>query len=274
MWRTGLLITLVAAALAGCGSSGDSGSTTGAGTAPAASAPGTADLDGRAFVAIAMEGREAVPGAPVAVSFRDGQIAAETGCNGLGGEWRVEDGRLRTGGLMGTMMACEDPLMEQERWMRDWLEAGPQVALSGDRLTLIGDDGVTIVLREQKLTTGPRKIAGTTWRLVAVGTTDGSHYGLTSKPSATPTLRIGEDGTVELFGGCNRGGGKAVVRDDGFVEFRHLTMTELACTPQKLMRREQKIRAVLSGRTAAAFTGEHELVLTRGGVTLQFQAAG
>jgi len=66
----------------------------------------------------------------------DGDVAAQTGCNGVRGRASVEGSVLVTGPLMSTRMACEPPLMEQERWVTQMLESRPRLELSGPYLYL------------------------------------------------------------------------------------------------------------------------------------------
>lgn len=264
MRRTGILLTLlaVAGALAACGS--------GEGNDESASAPAAADLAGRSFVSTAVRGHELVPGSQVSLSFKPRALSAQAGCNTLAGGWSIADGRLRTGELAATQIGCEPALAEQDEWLGSLLADGPRIALDGSMLTLEGD-GATIELREGKAAGSPPPIAGTTWRLTAIGARDGT---VSSVPAGTtaPTLRIAPDGRVELFAGCNEGGGTAEVRDDGFVVFGPLALTRMSCD-QATMRIEATVTAILDGRVAAGFSGEGDLSLARDGQHLVFTAS-
>lgn len=69
------------------------------------------------------------------MSFTAERISANVGCNGMGGTWRLDGNRLMGGPYMSTKMFC-DGVMEQERAVGDLLAANPNVAISGDRMTL------------------------------------------------------------------------------------------------------------------------------------------
>ena len=71
----------------------------------------------------------------------DGRVAAQTGCNGLSGPASVEDSTLVAGPLVSTRMACEPPLMEQERWVGEMLGSRPRLELSGPYLALHWGEG-------------------------------------------------------------------------------------------------------------------------------------
>lgn len=273
MWRALVPTLLVATALAGagCGSSGETTTST-AGAQPGPAAPAAAELDGRRFVATALHGEEPVAGAPVGVAFEQGRVVVETGCNGLSGRFAVQDGRLRALDLLQTQMGCEPPLMRQEAWLRTFVEAGPRIALDGRRLTL-SDDAVTIELSEAARAAGPPPIAGTRWTLttIANGGADGTASSLPAGVRA-PTLTIGRDGAVELFAGCNHGGGTAEIREDGFVDFGPLRLTRMACEPEA-MQVEAAVTAILDGSVAAGFEGSN-LSLAKNGRHLVFTPGG
>ena len=60
---------------------------------------------------------------PIVLSFdQRGRLSVASGCNGLGTSWTVKDNTLSTGDMMGTMMACDAPLMEQERFISQLLQ--------------------------------------------------------------------------------------------------------------------------------------------------------
>ena len=82
----------------------------------------------------------AIDGAPpvsetASLSFQSQRLNANVGCNGMGGPWRVEGGRLIAGPLISTKMFCEGR-MEQENAVSAMLSGGPRLALAGDRMTL------------------------------------------------------------------------------------------------------------------------------------------
>lgn len=287
MRRLGLatLLLVVAALAAGCGDADES--PTGTAGAPAATAPGStepggteltpsaSDLEGRSFDAITLGGRRPIAGSGVGVAFEDGRVAVTTGCNGLSGSYEITgDGRLRSPDLVQTQMACDPPLMRQEAALQRLVQSQPRVALAGESLTLTAGDGTELVLAESARAPGPRPIAGTTWTLetIAGRGPDGSASNVPAGVRA-PTLLIRDDGAVALFAGCNGGGGRAVVRDDGFVGFGPIALTRMACD-RAAMAVEAAVTKVLSGRVAAGFSGEGDLVLSKGGRSLTFTPGG
>jgi len=68
--------------------------------------------------------------------FEDDRIGATVGCNGMGGPWRVERGRLIAGPLAQTQMYCEGAIWSQEKAIGALLAGAPEVEVKTDRLVL------------------------------------------------------------------------------------------------------------------------------------------
>lgn len=78
--------------------------------------------------------------APVAeqtsLSFERDRLGANVGCNGMGGDWRLEGDRLIATQLMQTQMYCDGPVWGQERAVSQLISSRPLVRRTGDRLSL------------------------------------------------------------------------------------------------------------------------------------------
>jgi heat shock protein HslJ len=70
------------------------------------------------------------------IKFEDDRIGATVGCNGMGGPWRVESGRLIAGPLAQTQMFCEGPVGDQEKAIGALLAGAPALSVKTDRLVL------------------------------------------------------------------------------------------------------------------------------------------
>lgn len=70
------------------------------------------------------------------LTFERGKLGANAGCNGMGGDWRIEGSRLIAGPLVQTEMYCEGPVWGQERALGALLTAAPQISVEGDRMSL------------------------------------------------------------------------------------------------------------------------------------------
>jgi heat shock protein HslJ len=132
--RSGLLVLTLAGAgvaLGGCAGSG-------------------ANLDGRTYTSTEVRGHDLVEGSQVTLTFEDGRLSAQAGCNTMSGEATWDDGTLEVAGPMAsTMMACEQPLMDQDQWLSSFLASSPSLEADGRTLTL-GDDSTRMTLAEQE----------------------------------------------------------------------------------------------------------------------------
>ena len=123
------LTSIVLAALGACAAAPEGGGSPKAGTADAAA------FAGRSWVGTSAPGVD--PGqAPRLELLRDGRVAGYTGCNVLGGQWRVEDGALRFSNLAATKRACIGPQAEVERRFLAAVNEKSRVSLEGGRLVV------------------------------------------------------------------------------------------------------------------------------------------
>ena len=94
-----------------------------------------------------IEGHGVVPGSRARLKLEGLRISGYTGCNALGGNYRVERGYLTTGGVITTRRACPSALMRQEKALLALLDQRLAVRQSHrGRLLLTGRDGKTLVL--------------------------------------------------------------------------------------------------------------------------------
>jgi heat shock protein HslJ len=101
----------------------------------AAQAAGPGQLAGSDWRFVTIDGEAPVSG-EARLSFESKDIGANVGCNAIGGDWRIEDGRLIAGPLAQTRKYCRGPLGDQEQAIGALLVAAPEIALDGVRLEL------------------------------------------------------------------------------------------------------------------------------------------
>jgi heat shock protein HslJ len=106
--------------------------------------PELSDLADSTWVAdgIVDEDRELVPGSRISMDFTEDSVSANAGCNTLSGPASVDDGELVVAELAATLMACEDPLAEQDTWLSSFLTSRPTIERQDDDLWLAHDDTV------------------------------------------------------------------------------------------------------------------------------------
>jgi heat shock protein HslJ len=264
--------------LAACGddddvTSDDATTTTAAGDgAPEpAPAPLSAEaLEGRTFVSQEVTGRELADGGEtIRLTFDEGRLGASAGCNQMSAGYELDGTRLSwTGEPMSTMMGCSEQLMAQDTWLAELLVGGVDASLDGAELVLIAAE-VTIALLDEQEAVPDQPLTGTTWTLDTL--IDGETASSVPAGVGAPTLEIGDDGTVQVFTGCNRGNGTAEVGDEGTtVSFGPLATTRMAC-PEGGSDVEAQVLAVLEGEVEVDLDGD-QLTLTKGDRALGFRA--
>lgn len=69
------------------------------------------------------------------LEFAPNRVSAWVGCNGMGSDLKIKDGRLIVEGIVATMMYC-DGLMDQEHAVSELLTADPTYRIENGRLFL------------------------------------------------------------------------------------------------------------------------------------------
>lgn len=118
--------------------------------APAATPPaptGGQLLVGAEWTVTDIAGTPRLPNSKVTIRFADGRVAGAASCNRFMGGYEVAaDGvTIRMSQMASTMMACPDPLMNQEQRFLDTLGAVTRYGIGPDgALVLSTPDGRTI----------------------------------------------------------------------------------------------------------------------------------
>lgn len=132
MRSTLALIAVSASLLAGCA------------TAPSSSA----GLSGTSWTILRVDGAAPVMPEKASLTFEDERLSANVGCNGIGGEYRVDGARLIAGPLMATRMFCEGPVWQQEEAVNALLSAAPEMERRGRTMRLVsGGHALDLELR-------------------------------------------------------------------------------------------------------------------------------
>ncbi len=90
----------------------------------------------------------AVPDTDAGLTFNeDGTVTGNSGCNGLGGDYTLEDDQITFGQIVSTLMACDDPRMAQEDAVHRVLTETATYKIDGNTLTLTNNDVVLVLIR-------------------------------------------------------------------------------------------------------------------------------
>ena len=105
------------------------------------------DPTGRAWTLTELEGSPPVEGATVDMTIGDDGVSGSAGCNSYTGAASVDvDAGTMTLGpeIASTMMACEQPIMDQEQKFLDSLVRVVGYDMAKDELILLDDQGIAV----------------------------------------------------------------------------------------------------------------------------------
>jgi heat shock protein HslJ len=236
--------------LAGCG--GDSGSASGR------------DLAGRTFVSTSAT-PALVAGTRLRVSFTDGHLSAQAGCNTMGGKVVFDGDTLVLTEVGQTEMGCEPRLMQQDERVAAFLTSKPTWSLDGDTLVL-GKASTRVTLVDRKVAEPDRPLRGTTW--VVEDTGDGDTVSHTGGPVATLQF---DATTLRGSSGCNTVTAGIAVRDST------IAVTSPVWTDRRCLQAapyEDAMRAVLQGNVTFAIDGDALRLTGSGGTSIGLRAGG
>lgn len=233
-------------------------------SAAGAPSPSGGALDGRTFISTGIQGADLVPDTQVRLTFADGNLNAQAGCNIMGGTYTIEGDRLRTTQLSMTEMGCDEPRQAQDEWLTAFL-GNVTFALDGDTLVLTSDT-VRLTLMDKEVVTPDQALEGTRWLLDGIVSGDA----VSSVPvGVTASIAIA-DRRVDVEAGCNMGGGSVDVTADTLT-FGPIATTKMACEagPASV---ESAILGVLNGTVDYAIDAD-VLTLDAGSAGLILRAA-
>jgi heat shock protein HslJ len=78
------------------------------------------------------------PDAPITLLVEGSGVSGRSACNQYFGEFTIVDGKVTLGGLGGTEMACDEPIMSLEAAYLSGLAAVDSARMEGETLVLIG----------------------------------------------------------------------------------------------------------------------------------------
>jgi heat shock protein HslJ len=181
-YRIILLVTLFSGFAAGC--------------SPAN--PASVSLDSTRWILTDLDGTK-VSGAPeITLIFDGNRLGGRDGCNQYGGEYELKGTSITVKeGLVSTMMACEESVMNQASAFTQILTKVKSVTLNGDTLTLATSDTKKLVFTRQNT-----NLDGTSWNVT--GYNNGQEAVASLIADTLITVEFSADGKVAGSAGCNR----------------------------------------------------------------------
>lgn len=93
----------------------------------------------------------AAPNVEATVTFgSDGKLSGNVGCNSFSGDYKVDGSTITFGPIVSTMMACADPIMEQESAVLSMFANSATFKIDGKTLTITSANGDSVVNLVQK----------------------------------------------------------------------------------------------------------------------------
>ena len=93
----------------------------------------------------------AVPDVDASVIFgSDGAISGNVGCNSFNGNYKVDGETVTFGAIASTLMACADPIAQQEGMVFNVFVNTATFKLDSNTLSIISSDGNSVVVFERK----------------------------------------------------------------------------------------------------------------------------
>jgi heat shock protein HslJ len=219
--------------LAACGSAG--------------SLAGGGDLTGKVWALSALNGQPLVAGTGISAQFAaDGNVSGSAGCNRYSGKYTISGSNITFNvPIASTMMACPQPVMDQESAYLKMLGEAKIYTVRGDELTLA--DATNAALATYKAQT--QDLAGSNWEVI--GYNNGKQAVVSVMAGSTITASFGKDGNLTGNAGCNDYNGPYKVTGNA-ITIGPLASTRKFCNdPAGVMDQEAQYLAALG--TAATY---------------------
>lgn len=97
-------------------------------------------LNGTSWELYAISKHRPIEGSNITIVFEDGQVSGSSGCNSYGGDYKVSGKKIEFGMLMSTLMACDEPIMDQESDFLQMLGDAHRFELVDDQLQIYWSD--------------------------------------------------------------------------------------------------------------------------------------
>jgi len=237
--------------------------------AAAAASTATDPLDGSAWVAAAIAGRQVHGSTTATLQFEKGRLSGTDGCNRYTGTYSVNGPAFEVSPqLASTRMACPEQVANEAQAYMAALSASKLYRIDGARLLLLSADGTTLVtLAAQSLL-----LEGTSWN--ATGINNGRQAVQSVVNGTTVTLSFGAGGDASGSSGCNHYSGHYEA-DGSSISISGIAVTTMNCAePEGVMEQEQAYLNALATAKAVRFEGDRlELRTEDGALAASFSRA-
>lgn len=227
-------------------------------------------VSGSLWMLTELNGSPPLPDTAITVEFgEDGRVGGSSGCNSYNTTYSVSGNKINLGDqVASTMMACPDPVMDQESDYLEALSAAATFEIAEDTLTIYDADGNAVAMFKAL----SQSLEGTSWEVIGYNNGKGGVVSVILDTAIT--ANFGEDGQVTGNASCNNYFASYETEADS-ITIGPAGATEMFCAePEGIMEQEQQYLAAL--RTAATYkiTGLNmEMRTSEGSIVATFQRA-
>jgi len=193
------------------------------------------------WLLIELEGEPPIPNTQITAEFdEEGRVSGTSGCNSYSTTYTVDGNRIKFGEeMIGTLMACPDPVMEQERVYLEALGAAVTSEIVDNELTLFDTDGNPLA-RYQAVY---QELADTSWEVISYNT---GTQAVTSVIIGTEiTAEFSEDSRLSGNSSCNQYN-TTYETDGNKINIGPVAVTRMLCSePDGIMEQEARYLAAL-----------------------------
>jgi heat shock protein HslJ len=258
-----VLMGVALVGMAGCASGGPGGG-------PGPGAGGSDSLAGRTFLSVGVVGATPVPDTQIRLSFVDGRVMANAGCNSMSGGYALSGDTLMVNDLAVTEMGCDPARHEQDEWVSGLLTGRPQVRVDGDTIVVMGST-IELTMRDREVVQPDQSLVGPRWMVDTLLRGESA----SSVPAGAEAYLVIEDigDAFRAMGhtGCNQFGGPVEVGRTELT-FGEIVSTKMACTGAADAL-ERAVLAVLNAPTVSyEIEADRLTLLAPDGAGLQLRA--
>jgi heat shock protein HslJ len=218
-------------------------------------------LTGKVWVLDNLNGKPPVAGTQITAAFTaDDKVGGTAGCNSYSGQYSVSGSKIQFAGPMAsTMMACAQPVMDQENAYFQALAAAKSYAVNGDQLALKDSAGSVVASYNAQ----SQDLAGSSW--LAIGYNNGKQAVVSVSAGSELTAIFGKDGNLTGSAGCNEYNGPYKV-DGAKITIGPLASTRKSCNdPEGVMEQETQYLTALQSAATYQIEGNRMELRTAAG---------
>jgi heat shock protein HslJ len=202
------------------------------------------------FDALAMAAAEAT------MTFQDGRVSGNGGCNTFSAGYTVEGQQLTVEPAASTMMACEEPIMGQEQTFFTNLGQAASYEIVDNQLHILDAEGRLLLSFEPQAAAA---LTGVLW--LATNYNNGQQAVVNVLDGTEITAVFGEDGSLSGSAGCNNYVAGYTV-EGAQITIGPAAMTRMLCAePEGVM--EQEAAYVAALETAATYSIQGDMLEMR-----------